>query len=433
MGPVQVEKTTSKIKNFALKSWEGFLEKNPVPEPRMTRSSSLRRANSMKRVQKSSNLGSRETGGSPPALSRCGTGGSLERPSARRSFRKCNLEARGNSSSSTSENNSPKTSVDSGYGGSERNRALEPQSQPANEQRRQRRERSRDNDEYQRELRLVKFKLDEERALNSKLEEKIRLHNVKMKEIALKMDRVDKEFQKKEFQIFQLDSQLQDAQAVIRGLSSKLNEEKNCQKKNHEFKNVSQKQIRDLQELKEFLHVENATLLETLKDVEFENERLKSLVEQKDGELSKSEEQTRHLVRLSEKRHQEILSVTFKLNTMERKAREIILNQALAMEKSMRKLKDESFDNQNIFKFLQKISADLDEMLIFKDHYQGQNEAENVRGKSLEDLSLSIRNRMKVEKEGKEDLIYKPKNSIMEQLSKFEALLLQDFNHKIEE
>ena len=107
--------------------------------------------------------------------------------------------------------------------------------------------------------------------------------------------------------------------------------------------------------------------------------------------------------------------------------------QALAMEKSMRKLKDESFDNQNIFKFLQKISTDLDEMLIFKDHYQGQNEAENVRGKSLEDLSLSIRNRMKVEKEGEEDLIYKPKNSIMEQLSKFEALLLQDFNHKIEE
>ena len=37
--------------------------------------------------------------------------------------------------------------MDSGYGGSERNRALEPQSQPANEQqqRRQRRERSRGN------------------------------------------------------------------------------------------------------------------------------------------------------------------------------------------------------------------------------------------------------------------------------------------------
>ena len=99
-----------------------------------------------------------------------------------------------------------------------------------------------------------------------------------MKEIALKMDRVDKEFQKKEFQIFQLDSQLQDAHAVIRGLSSKLNEEKNCQKNNHEFKNVSQKQIRDLQELKEFLHVENATLLETLKGTVFENYK-KSLIQ----------------------------------------------------------------------------------------------------------------------------------------------------------
>ena len=47
------------------------------------------------------------------------------------------------------------------------------------------------------------------------------------------------------------------------------------------------------------------------------------------------------------------------------------------MEKSMRKLKDEAFDNQNIFKFLQKISQDLDDMLIFKDHYE-QNEAENA-------------------------------------------------------
>ena len=151
-----------------------------------------------------------------------------------------------------------------------------------------------------------------------------------MKEIALKMDHVDKEFQKKEFQIFQLDSQLQDAHAVIRQLSSKLNDECSQKRRSSDLNHdevVSQKQIRDLQELKEFLHVENATLLETLKDGEFENERLKLLVEQKDGELSKSEEQTRHLVRLSEKRHQEILSVTFKLNTLERKAREIILNQ----------------------------------------------------------------------------------------------------------
>ena len=102
-----------------------------------------------------------------------------------------------------------------------------------------------------------------------------------MKEIALKMDRVDKEFQKKEFQIFQLDSQLQDAHAVIRQLSSKLNDECSQKRRSSDLNHdevVSQKQIRDLQELKEFLHVENATLLETLKGTVFENYK-KSLIQ----------------------------------------------------------------------------------------------------------------------------------------------------------
>ena len=102
--------------------------------------------------------------------------------------------------------------------------------------------------------------------------------------------------------------------------------------------------------------------------------------------------------------------------------------QALAMEKSMRKLKDEPFDNQNIFKFLQKISKDLDDMLIFKDH---ENLPENL-GQSLEDLSLSIRNRMKVEK-AEEEIYHLPKNSLMEQLSKFEAIFSDLHTPKIEE
>ena len=97
-----------------------------------------------------------------------------------------------------------RTSVDSGYGGGSHSQQ-QPQSQPLNEQRRRRGSKgkflkfglqvdmnnsisffpSTDNDEYQRELRLVRFKLDEERALNSKLEEKIRLHNVKVKNIGV--------------------------------------------------------------------------------------------------------------------------------------------------------------------------------------------------------------------------------------------------------
>ena len=89
------------------------------------------------------------------------------------------------------------------------------------------------------------------------------------------------------------------------------------------------------------------------------------------------------------------------------------------MEKSMRRLKDEPFDNQNIFKFLQTISKDLDDILVVKENNE---KAENsiTYEESLEHLSMSIRNRMKVEAEENFKL---PKNSIMEQLSKFEHIL----------
>ena len=96
------------------------------------------------------------------------------------------------------------------------------------------------------------------------------------------------------------------------------------------------------------------------------------------------------------------------------------------MEKSMRRLRDEPFDNQNIFKFLQTVSKDLDDILVVKES-NGTDENTITYEESLEHLSMSIRNRMKVEAEENKHL---PKNSIMEQLSKFEHI----FNElKIEE
>ena len=97
------------------------------------------------------------------------------------------------------------------------------------------------------------------------------------------------------------------------------------------------------------------------------------------------------------------------------------------MEKSMRRLKDEPFDNQNIFKFLQTISKDLDDILVVKESNEKEENSKITYEESLEHLSMSIRNRMKVEAEENFKL---PKNSIMEQLSKFEHI----FNElKIEE
>ena len=90
------------------------------------------------------------------------------------------------------------------------------------------------------------------------------------------------------------------------------------------------------------------------------------------------------------------------------------------MEKSMKRLKDEPFDNQEIFKFLQNVSKDLDEMLVVKEKCE-QDDNTISRKNSIETLSLSIRNRMKVEAE--EHIKTLPKNSIMEQLSKFEHIL----------
>ena len=68
-------------------------------------------------------------------------------------------------------------------------------------------------------------------------------------------------------------------------------------------------------------------LTETLADAEVDIKSLKNIVERKDDELSQSEEQCRHLVRLSEQRHQQILYITTAMNTLEKKAKDIILKQ----------------------------------------------------------------------------------------------------------
>ena len=68
-------------------------------------------------------------------------------------------------------------------------------------------------------------------------------------------------------------------------------------------------------------------LTETLADAEVDIKSLKKIVERKDDELSQSEEQCRHLVRLSEQRHQQILYITTGMNTLEKKAKDIIAKQ----------------------------------------------------------------------------------------------------------
>lgn len=191
-----------------------------------------------------------------------------------------------------------------------------------------------------------------------------------MREIALKMEKVDEEFQKRDLTIIKLDQRLSQAKSVSQGLSLALKKaEKSLVEKNqtvadltklveHQrqrfvlfanvFSGASEAKFYVLwtsivflknyffslenAELHEFLQVENQTLNETLQDAEVEIHRLKTMLEVKDGELCKSEEQCRHLVRLSEQRHQQILFLNSRITNLEKRAKEVIYEQVTILK-----------------------------------------------------------------------------------------------------
>ena len=70
-------------------------------------------------------------------------------------------------------------------------------------------------------------------------------------------------------------------------------------------------------------------LNETLADVEADLRDLRKNLEAKSLELAKSEEESRHLVRINEQRHQQILCVQTAIKRMEKKAKDIILKQVM--------------------------------------------------------------------------------------------------------
>ena len=160
-----------------------------------------------------------------------------------------------------------------------------------------------------------------------------------MRDIAMKMERVDLEFQKRDVTILKLDGKLQEAKKVVQSLSKKTRdaddiiEDRNSQIRQLEQEIEKQKQLADVQELKEFLHVENQALSETLADAEQENAHLKDVIEAKNAQLDKSEDQCRHLVRINEQRHQQILYVTAAMEAVQTKAKDIIIRQVIKWSK----------------------------------------------------------------------------------------------------
>ncbi|CAK9808561.1 hypothetical protein ANTPLA_LOCUS5822 [Anthophora plagiata] len=84
-------------------------------------------------------------------------------------------------------------------------------------------------------------------------------------------------------------------------------------------------------EMQDFLQEEKATLADALKEAETELSKKEELLTKRELELERQTEECKHLVRISEQRRQENLSMSMKLNAVERRSRELLLTQGAAV------------------------------------------------------------------------------------------------------
>ncbi|XP_029036439.1 uncharacterized protein LOC114872879 isoform X3 [Osmia bicornis bicornis] len=84
-------------------------------------------------------------------------------------------------------------------------------------------------------------------------------------------------------------------------------------------------------EMQDFLQEEKATLADSLKEAEAELSKKEELLVKRELELERQTEECKHLVRISEQRRQENLSMGMKLNAVERRSRELLLTQGAAV------------------------------------------------------------------------------------------------------
>ncbi|XP_066998165.2 serine-rich adhesin for platelets [Anabrus simplex] len=84
-------------------------------------------------------------------------------------------------------------------------------------------------------------------------------------------------------------------------------------------------------ELHEFLQAEKLTLSEALQEGEGEILRLKQQLMQREADLQRQQEECKHLVRISEQRRQESLAFQARLNGLEKRSKELLLQQGAAV------------------------------------------------------------------------------------------------------
>ncbi|XP_063225994.1 uncharacterized protein LOC134532896 [Bacillus rossius redtenbacheri] len=96
---------------------------------------------------------------------------------------------------------------------------------------------------------------------------------------------------------------------------------------------LQQQQENDFEsmELQDFLQAEKSTLSEALREAEVEITHQKQLVQQRKNDLEQQQEECKHLVRISEQRRQENLALQARLGSLERRSRDLLLQQGAAV------------------------------------------------------------------------------------------------------
>ncbi|XP_012254805.2 uncharacterized protein LOC105685366 [Athalia rosae] len=122
--------------------------------------------------------------------------------------------------------------------------------------------------------------------------------------------------------------EIEDLQSLCRMLNRDLEKSMAAQKT---LLQQQQELEAESMEMQDFLQEEKATLSEALKEAEAEAKRKDEILRQTKSELSRQMEECKHLVRISEQRRQENLSMNLKMNAVERRSRDLLLTQGAAV------------------------------------------------------------------------------------------------------
>ncbi|KAF0758707.1 girdin [Aphis craccivora] len=150
-------------------------------------------------------------------------------------------------------------------------------------------------------------------------------------------------------------------------------------------------------EIRDFLQAEKAMLSDTIKELEKEVKDYKEQLAVKGKEASKTMEQCTHLVRISEQRRQENLSLQTKMRVMENKSRELLQQQDTTVSSAVVGLSglgsrlDALLDR--LIKSYSISEADIEDEVYFNEAYtngDSSSDSEQLNGSSNKSDSKSL-------------------------------------------